>query len=80
MPAIADGEAGPATLVINRDFLSQALAQLPADERRMAELRLEGRSWPEIGGMMGGNAQALRVRFSRAIDRLTVELGLEESP
>ena len=37
-----------------------------------------GREWPEIATELGGNADALRKKFTRAINRVTRELGLDE--
>ncbi len=48
-------------------------------ENEIAEHRLKGCSWDEISQKLGGTAEAIRKQFSRAIDRVTNELGVDES-
>ena len=40
--------------------------------------REQGLEWAEIAAEMGGSPDALRIRFSRAVARITRELGLDE--
>ena len=48
------------------------------DERQLAELRGGGLEWPEIAAQVGGSPDALRKKFTRAMDRIAGELGLSE--
>lgn len=75
---VAAGAAGPSRIVAARDLLSQVRSRLTPEERRLADLRALGRDWPDIAAEVGGNADALRKRFTRAINRVTHELGLDE--
>jgi RNA polymerase sigma-70 factor (ECF subfamily) len=68
----------PSQQVAARELLQQAQLRLSAEERRLLELRQEGRSWDEIAALVGGNAEALRKRLARAVDRVAGELGLDE--
>jgi hypothetical protein len=42
-------------------------------------LRREGLEWQDIARRLDGNADALRMRLGRAIERVAQELGLEET-
>ena len=41
-------------------------------------LRASGRSWAEIATELHGNADALRMKYTRALLRVMRELGIEE--
>jgi RNA polymerase sigma factor (sigma-70 family) len=75
----ADGQPSPSRVVAGRELLSKVYAQLPEEERRLAELRASGHEWAEIARDMGGSPEALRKRLSRALDRALQELGLEDA-
>ncbi len=84
---VADGEEilgkvpggpGPARLAEGRDLLRTFRRQLNEEEQRLLDLRAEGRTWPEIAGLLGSDAQALRKKLDRAVDRVSRQLGLEE--
>jgi RNA polymerase sigma-70 factor (ECF subfamily) len=68
----------PSQIILNRDLLRAVLNRLPEEGRRLAELRSEGRTWPEIAAALGGTAEARRNQFARALDRVTAELGLDD--
>jgi RNA polymerase sigma-70 factor (ECF subfamily) len=71
-----DGD--PLDIVADRDLLNRFRQSLGAEERQLAEWRSEGLSWPEIASRLGGTPDARRQQLSRAIDRVSLELGLEE--
>jgi RNA polymerase sigma-70 factor (ECF subfamily) len=77
LDALANG-LGPAQIIAGRDLLETFRARLSEQERRVADLRAEGHNWPEIAALLGDTAEACRKRFSRAIDRVAHDLGLEE--
>jgi RNA polymerase sigma-70 factor (ECF subfamily) len=55
--------------------LNAALSRLPADYRRVIQLRnWEDLSFPEIGALMGRTDDAARKLWARAIQRLKCEL------
>jgi DNA-directed RNA polymerase specialized sigma24 family protein len=74
----ASPEPGPCRLAAGRDLLEQFQRRLTAEERLLSDRRVEGRSWSEIADELGGSADALRKRFARALDRVGVELGLDD--
>lgn len=56
--------------------LERALGQLPEDYRRVVHLRYrEGRTFEEIGPLMGRSANAVRLLWLRAVERVKHELG-----
>jgi RNA polymerase sigma-70 factor (ECF subfamily) len=73
----ASAAPGPDAAATGRETLERFRARLSAEERRLADLRAEGRSWAEIAGCLGGAPQARRMQLARAADRVACELGLE---
>lgn len=65
---------------IERQALRAAVARLPADQRRVVELRLAGLSGPEIAAELGRSHAAVRMLQLRAIDRLGSDLAADRTP
>jgi RNA polymerase sigma factor (sigma-70 family) len=74
---IADGPT-PSQLVANQELLQEFRKRLSEEERRLADQRTQGRSWAEIAEECGNNPDTLRMQLTRAVDRVTRELQLEE--
>jgi RNA polymerase sigma factor (sigma-70 family) len=70
--------ADPGRLAAGRDLLAEVRRRLNAEERQVADLRSQGRSWPEVAAELGGSPDSWRMQLARALDRVTRELGLEE--
>jgi RNA polymerase sigma factor (sigma-70 family) len=70
----------PSKQLAVRDLLHEIRRRLSADERRILELKNQGQSWAAIASELGGTAEALRMRLSRALDRIAKELGLDNAP
>jgi RNA polymerase sigma-70 factor (ECF subfamily) len=68
---------GPDDIVANREMLVELRRRLTAEELHLADQRVSGRSWKEIATEVGGEPNALRMRLTRALDRVTQELGLD---
>jgi RNA polymerase sigma factor (sigma-70 family) len=68
----------PSEIASGKELIARARELLGDDERQMAELRSQGQSWDEIAQTMGGTAQARRVQFSRAVDRVSKSIGIDE--
>jgi RNA polymerase sigma-70 factor (ECF subfamily) len=68
----------PSRLAAGRDLLDKVHQCLSAEERQVAGLRAEGRSWPEVAAELGGTPEARRKQLTRALDRVVQQLGLEE--
>jgi RNA polymerase sigma-70 factor (ECF subfamily) len=71
------GAPGPGQVAAGREALEQFRARLSEEERRLADLRAQGRDWAEIAQCMGGTPQARRMQLARAADRVARDLGLE---
>jgi RNA polymerase sigma factor (sigma-70 family) len=76
---IASSEAGPVSVLVNRDLLEQVRNRLSADELLLMEQRADGLGWNEIASQIGEQPGAVRMRLTRALDRVAAELGLEQS-
>jgi RNA polymerase sigma factor (sigma-70 family) len=83
--ALANGErdvigpdSTPSRQVAQRELLSEARRRLSPDERRLMEMRGEGRQWEDIARELGATAEALRKKLTGAIERVRQELGLAE--
>jgi RNA polymerase sigma-70 factor (ECF subfamily) len=68
----------PLSQIDSRDLLQQVRGRLSAAERQLADRRAQGQEWAEIGAALGESPEALRKRLTRALDRVTQELGLDE--
>lgn len=78
MPLASDQE-GPVTVLVNRDLLENVRSRLGPDELKLMEQRADGKNWNEIAAECGEQPNAVRMRLTRALDRVAEELGLEES-
>jgi RNA polymerase sigma-70 factor (ECF subfamily) len=78
LEAVASDEPSPSRVLCGRELLEQFRKQLNDDERAVAELRADGLSWAEIAERLGGKPQARRMQLTRAVDRASRALGLDE--
>jgi RNA polymerase sigma-70 factor (ECF subfamily) len=74
---IAPGDS-PSQVVANAELLGAIRGRLSAEELRIADLRVAGRSWAEVASELGGSADACRVQLQRAVSRVSRELRLED--
>jgi RNA polymerase sigma-70 factor (ECF subfamily) len=70
--------ASPSDLVAGKEMLEEIRQRLSDEERRLADLRSQGKSWADIAGEVDGTPEGCRKQLTRAIDRVVRELGLEE--
>jgi RNA polymerase sigma factor (sigma-70 family) len=76
---LAAPDPSPSQQVASRELLEEVRRRLSPEESRLVELRGEGLEWADIAARLGGNAVALRKQLSRALDRVTQELGIDET-
>jgi RNA polymerase sigma-70 factor (ECF subfamily) len=76
--ALAGEVPSPSRHAEAKELLQAVRERFTPEERRLAELRQQGLEWAEIAEQLGDNAVALRKRFSRALDRVSRELGLDD--
>jgi RNA polymerase sigma-70 factor (ECF subfamily) len=74
-------QAAPGTTPLQEVALKELIAEfrsrLSPDERQLAERRVQGMNWKDIAAEWGENADALRKKLTRAVDRVAEELGLD---
>jgi RNA polymerase sigma-70 factor (ECF subfamily) len=75
--AVPAADATPSQVIAGEELLREFRARLSDEERRVADLRAEGRGWAEIALALGGTADGRRVQLRRALGRVCGELGLE---
>jgi RNA polymerase sigma factor (sigma-70 family) len=75
--AFVDRNPRPSQVVATQEILHQFRNRLSEQERRLADLRAAGCAWGEIAKELGGNPEALRMQWVRAIDRVAQEMQLE---
>ncbi len=71
--------AGPASQLALHELIQKADQLLSDRERPIAELRKEGLTWEEVGKRLNMSGEAVRKTLDRAVKRITLALGLEES-
>jgi DNA-directed RNA polymerase specialized sigma24 family protein len=77
---IAGQAPTPSRDLAARELLEEALRRLSPEERRILDCREQGGQWAQVAAELGSNPEALRKRLARAVDRVALELGLDESP
>jgi RNA polymerase sigma-70 factor (ECF subfamily) len=75
----ADPHPGPEEAVAGAELLRHLREALSEQERELFDLRAEGLAWGDVAARLGGSAQARRMQFARAVDRVARELGLESA-
>ena len=76
--ALASRGPSPSSVVAGKELLEQVRQRLSEEERQMVELRGQGLSWEEVAASQGGTAGARRNQLARALDRVAVELRMDE--
>src|SRR4051794_9865861 len=69
----------PSQQVAANELLEEFRNRLSDDERRLADDRAQGHDWASIAADRGGSPEALRKKLARAVDRVAVELGLDDA-
>ena len=70
--------ASPSQQVALHDLVEEARRRLSPDERRVLELRQQGLEWAEVAAQVGGSPEALRKRFTRAVEQVAEQMRLDE--
>jgi RNA polymerase sigma-70 factor (ECF subfamily) len=66
----------PSQLIAGKELLGEFHKRLSEEERRLADLRAQGRDWAAIAQELGGTPEGRRKQLGRAIERVERELGL----
>ncbi|MBV8231284.1 MAG: sigma-70 family RNA polymerase sigma factor [Planctomycetaceae bacterium] len=75
---VAGRDGPPSRQVAARELLQEAHRRFTPAERRLLDLRDQGREWSTIAAELGGSPEALRKKLARAIERVAWEIGLDE--
>jgi RNA polymerase sigma-70 factor (ECF subfamily) len=68
----------PSLLVANQELIQEFRKRMTAEEWGIAERRTQGLRWEAIAAEMGGTSEGCRKLLSRAVNRVSQELGLDE--
>jgi len=68
----------PSELVIGSELLHEFRKRMTREERDLADRRCQGLQWDQIASELGGTPESLRKQLARAVDRVSLELGLGE--
>jgi RNA polymerase sigma-70 factor (ECF subfamily) len=77
--ALAGDDPSPSSVLAGKELLEEVRHRLSEDDRQLVELRNQGLSWEEIAVSLGGTAGARRNQLARALDRVALELKLDET-
>jgi RNA polymerase sigma-70 factor (ECF subfamily) len=77
MQQVAGSDPTPSKQVAGRELWQQFRDHLSEEERQLVELRSEGMAWADIAARMGGTPQARRMQLSRAVERISAALQLD---
>jgi RNA polymerase sigma-70 factor (ECF subfamily) len=77
-PALVGEDPSPSRVLAGKELLEEVRQRLGEDERRLVELRGQGLSWEEVAASLGGTAGARRNQLARALDRVALELKLDD--
>lgn len=72
-------EDTPSQIVADRELLNRVREAMTDEELQIANARSNSDSWESIANQFGGTAQARRVQYSRALDRLRQEFGFGDA-
>lgn len=71
-------EASPSRVAEGRELLREVQKRLTPEERQLADRRSQGEEWAVIAAELGGTTDGRRMQLTRALDRVTRQLGLDE--
>lgn len=76
---MAATDPSPSEIAVGQELLNRVRSLLTTDERPIFEWRTAGHGWDEIAQRLQSQSSTVRMRFVRALDRVSAELGLEAS-
>jgi DNA-directed RNA polymerase specialized sigma24 family protein len=69
-PDRTDSGASPEKPIDDQDLVENVVAHFFDDELELLHRRLDGETWPSIAAQLGVNAESLRKKLERAIERV----------
>jgi RNA polymerase sigma-70 factor (ECF subfamily) len=74
---VPDGKQTAAEEIEVRDLLNRIYERFTPEELWIARLRNNGATWENVAAEVGGSAHSRRMQFSRALERVADEIGLD---
>src|SRR5262249_49946192 len=71
-------EPGPSTVLMLGELQNEVDLRLSNEERQLVAMRRDGRAWSEIADQLGGTPAARCMQFTRALNRVAQELGIDD--
>lgn len=68
----------PSRQVAGKELLELFRQRLTTEEREVADLRSQGYGWNEVAARVGGTPEARRKQLARAVERVALEMGIDE--
>ncbi len=78
MERVAANADNPSQNLSGQELLECFYARLTEEERQICDLRSREMSWDEVAQQLGGTPNARRMQLTRAIDRVSHELGIDD--
>ncbi len=75
---LAGNSPSPSRHVAAKELLNEVHRLLNDEERQIAQWRQVGVEWAEIALRLNSTSDAIRKKFTRAIDRIAIRLGIDE--
>lgn len=75
---IAGHGSTPSAQIAAKDLWQHVHEHLNDEEQQLVDLRGQGMEWKEIAEQLNGSPDALRMKLTRALDRVSQELGIDE--
>ncbi len=75
---VSNNSEDPGAQLDYEELMAQVSRRLSAGELELLRLRRDDKSWDEIGKEVNEDPRVLCKRFSRALKRVAVEIGLED--
>jgi RNA polymerase sigma-70 factor (ECF subfamily) len=76
LEALLDRAPSPGEIVAGNELVDELYRQLSAEERYLAEQRVDGHEWADIADKLGRSPAAVRKQLTRAMGRASRNLGL----
>jgi RNA polymerase sigma-70 factor (ECF subfamily) len=76
--SVKAAEAGPSTVCQLGELRREVDGRLSDEEKRIVDMRNEGRTWAEIAAQLGGTPSARCMQLTRALNRVAQELGIDD--
>ena len=75
---LATPDASPSEWCAGQELLQEFRKRLSDEERQLADQRAEGHDWAAIATALGGTPNGRRMQLARALDRVALQLGLDD--